>query len=232
MINSRKLSDLRSDVRANAELWLAECKKQGLTVLVTQTLRDDEYQARLYAQGRTLPGQIVTNSKVTTFHGRGLALDFCKNIPGGGAYLDDAFFKRAADIAKEMGFSWGGDWRSFPDRPHLQWDDHGRWSGSLLRAGLLPPLMPLYRTEENTKPAKEEDDMDLDGFKALWREMRKELQDNDASTYSAEARQWAIDNGIVEGGNSAEFNGMWEDGLTREQAVTLLYRFAKKFGLV
>lgn len=156
MINSRKLSDLRSDVRANAELWLAECKKQGLNVLVTQTLRDDEYQAGLYAQGRTLPGQIVTNSKVTTFHGRGLALDFCKNIPGGGAYLDDAFFKRAADIAKEMGFSWGGDWTSFPDRPHLQWDDHGKWSGSLLRAGILPPKMPLYQA---AKPKTEEDEM-------------------------------------------------------------------------
>ena len=37
--------------------------------------------------------------------------------------------------------------------------------------------------------------------------------------------------GIIRGGNSDEFNGMWEDMMTREQLVTVLYRFAQKFGL-
>ena len=27
-----------------------------------------------------------------------------------------------AEIAKELGFQWGGDWRSFKDYPHLQMD--------------------------------------------------------------------------------------------------------------
>ena len=71
----------------------------------------------------------------------------------------------------------------------------------------------------------------INKFKELWREMRKELQDNDASAYSEEARKWAVDNGIIRGGNSDEFNGMWEDMMTREQLVTVLYRFAQKFGL-
>ena len=78
---------------------------------------------------------------------------------------------------------------------------------------------------------EEDDDMDINKFKELWREMRKELQDNDASAYSEEARKWAVDNGIIHGGNSDEFNGMWEDMMTREQLVTVLYRFAQKFGL-
>lgn len=78
----------------------------------------------------------------------------------------------------------------------------------------------------------EDDDMDVERFKELWREMRKELQDNDASAYSEEARKWAVENGIVQGGNSGEFNGMWEDMMTREQFVTVLYRFAKKYGLI
>ena len=154
MINSRKLSDLRSDVRANAELPLAECEKQGLRVLVTQTLRDDEYQAYLYAQGRTRKGQIVTNSKVTTFHGAGLALDVCQNIKGQ-EYSDPAFFRNVAILAKHMGFSWGGDWRSFPDRPHFQWDAGGKWSGSLLRAKILPPMMPLYKPGTPKEKEKE-----------------------------------------------------------------------------
>ena len=83
----------------------------------------------------------------------------------------------------------------------------------------------------STGTDEEYDDMDINKFKELWREMRKELQDNDASAYSEEARKWAVDNGIIRGGNSDEFNGMWEDMMTREQLVTVLYRFAQKFGL-
>lgn len=77
---------------------------------------------------------------------------------------------------------------------------------------------------------EEDDDMDVNRFKELWLEMRKELQDNDASEYSREAREWAVANGIVAGGSTGEFNGMWEDVLTREQMVALLYRFAKMIG--
>lgn len=81
----------------------------------------------------------------------------------------------------------------------------------------------------------EDDDMDKDRFKELWMEMRKELQDNDSSPYSEEARQWALDTGIIEGNGitaSGEPNCMWGDILTREQFVTVLYRFAKKAGLL
>lgn len=77
---------------------------------------------------------------------------------------------------------------------------------------------------------EEDEDMDKDKFKALWLEMRKDLQDNDANSYSEEAREWAVANGIVQGGSTKEFNGMWGDFLTREQMVTLLYRFAKLMG--
>jgi len=146
MLNSRDVSLLREDVRVNCLKWQELCRAAGLNVLITQTLRDDEYQADLYAQGRTKPGSILTNSKVTTFHGVGLAFDFCKNVKEH-EYDDLAFFKKAADIAKEMGFSWGGDWTSFTDRPHLQWDAGGKYSGSDVRAGRLPPDMEEYMTE-------------------------------------------------------------------------------------
>lgn len=71
-----------------------------------------------------------------------------------------------------------------------------------------------------------EDDMiTLDEFKELMKEYRKELQDNDSSNYSEAAREWAVATGIVEGNSHEEFNGMWEDFMTREQFVTVLYRF-------
>lgn len=82
---------------------------------------------------------------------------------------------------------------------------------------------------------EEDDDMDVNRFKELWTEMRKELQDNDASSYSAEARQWATASGLIVG-NGTTINGepncMWSDVLTREQFVTVLYRFAQVMGKV
>ena len=145
MLNSRDISLLRSDVAANCRKWLERCKAAGLNVLVTNTVRDREYQESLYAQGRTKPGSIVTNGRVPTFHAdtAGLAFDFCKNIRGQ-EYDDSEFFEKAAEIAKEMGFSWGGDWKTFPDRPHIQWDNGGEWTSGMILAGKLPPEMPLW----------------------------------------------------------------------------------------
>ena len=79
----------------------------------------------------------------------------------------------------------------------------------------------------------EDDDMDVTRFKELWGEMRKELQDNDASAYSAEAREWATKNGLIAGNGTAvngEPNCMWGDILTREQFVTVLYRWTQMMG--
>ena len=85
-------------------------------------------------------------------------------------------------------------------------------------------------------PAEEDDDMDIERFKELWLEMRKELQDNDSSEYSDEAKRWITEEAkLFEGGGigpDGKPNYMWEDLMTREQFATVLYRFAKEFGLV
>ena len=152
MLNSREIDRLRPDVAANCRKWMEMCKAAGLNVLVTQTVRDKEYQEYLYAQGRTRPGSIVTNGRTPTFHAdtAGLAFDFCKNVKGH-EYDDTAFFRKAAAIAKDMGFSWGGDWKSFVDMPHIQWDNGGEWTSSMILAGKLPPEMPLWGKEEETE---------------------------------------------------------------------------------
>ena len=156
MLNSRDISLLRPDVEANCRKWLERCKAAGLNVLITNTVRDKEYQEYLYAQGRTRPGSIVTNGRTPTFHAdtAGLAFDFCKNV-NGHEYDDTEFFKKAARIAKEMGFSWGGDWKSFPDMPHIQWDNQGAWTSSMILAGKLPPKMPLWGAESEDKEENE-----------------------------------------------------------------------------
>lgn len=72
-------------------------------------------------------------------------------------------------------------------------------------------------------------------FEAAMTAHRNKLQDNDASSYSEEARAWAVARGIVKGGGKlpdGTDNYMWEDLLTREQMATLLYRFALIMGQV
>jgi len=89
-------------------------------------------------------------------------------------------------------------------------------------------LDELNRTEDD-------EDMTVERFEELWQEMRKGLQDNDAGAYSAEARAWATSSGLIQG-NGTTINGepncMWADVLTREQMVTVLYRFAQMMGKV
>lgn len=79
----------------------------------------------------------------------------------------------------------------------------------------------------------EDDDMDVARFSELFREMRKDLQDNDSGQYSEAARKWAVESGLI-AGNGTTINGepncMWQDFLTREQLVAVLYRFAQMMG--
>lgn len=120
MYHSRDIADLRADVRANCVIFLDLCKEAGLPVLVTETVRDDEYQRYLARMGYA-----AKNATRPTFHGvkAGLAFDICKNVKGH-EYDDPSFFARCGQIGKQVGFSWGGDWKKFPDKPHFQWDDH------------------------------------------------------------------------------------------------------------
>ena len=80
---------------------------------------------------------------------------------------------------------------------------------------------------------EDDEDMDVKRFAELMGEYRDTLRDNDAGNYSKEAREWATSSGLIVGNGTdinGEPNGMWEDMLTREQLVTVLYRFAKMIG--
>jgi len=81
--------------------------------------------------------------------------------------------------------------------------------------------------------AKEDEDMTDERFAELMNKYRSNLKDNDSSTWSEEARQWAIDTELFVGSGttaSGDPNYMWEDLLTREEAVTLMYRLARLLG--
>jgi len=99
---------------------------------IVSGLRTAEEQAKLYAQGRTAPGTIITYKDgyvSTSKHQGGNAVDV---IPYPSGYKDKnelirfaGFVLGVASMLKEQGkinnnLEWGGDWRSFRDRPHFQ----------------------------------------------------------------------------------------------------------------
>ncbi len=61
-MSSRNLDDLRQDVKFMALAHIDCCKREGVELLIYCTLRSNDEQAQLYAQGRTLAGKIVTNA--------------------------------------------------------------------------------------------------------------------------------------------------------------------------
>lgn len=214
MLNSRDISLLRSDVALNCKVFVALCKDAGYPVLVTNTVRDAEYQEYLYAQGRTRPGNIVTNGKKPTFHSdkAGLAFDICKNVKGQ-EYSDAAFWKGVGAIGKAMGFTWGGDWKSLVDKPHFQWDDHGKYSSKDILAGRMPPKMPLYKQGVNEMSEEQFYQMFLQAMARYTKEQNKQAA---GGTF---ARSWdkAKKVGVLDGSNP-------KAPLTREQMSLVLDR--------
>lgn len=118
---SRDISLLHPELRDICREFLAACKAQGLIVGVSQTYRTRSEQEALYAQGRTAPGSVVTNAKYPLSpHNWGLAFDIYRR-DGKGAYNnDDGWFERCGVIGKRLGLTWGGDFKSFKDRPHFE----------------------------------------------------------------------------------------------------------------
>jgi lysozyme family protein len=105
----KKLSQLKPKVAAAAAKSYLECKQKGINIKILETYRTQERQNKLYAQGRTTPGPIVTKT-LHSKHTERVALDF------------DAGSRQreAAQIFKANGFEWGGDWKGFVDQPHVQ----------------------------------------------------------------------------------------------------------------
>ena len=214
MRHSRDIDDLRADVAANCRSLIALAEREGLHALVTETVRDSEYQKMLAKKGYAAAGAVTPS-----FHAdhAGLAFDICKN-EAGHEYDDPAFFVKMGELGKKVGFSWGGDWRSFPDRPHFQWDAGGTYTSAMVRARHYPPPMPRFEEEEMTQQE----------FNERMEAYLKALAQRDPADWSAEARAWAEKTGLIAGDETG--NKQYRSFLTREQLAVLLHRYAKLTG--
>jgi peptidoglycan L-alanyl-D-glutamate endopeptidase CwlK len=122
MINSRDPKDLLPKVYQLCLAFVAECKKQGIDVIITSTFRDFESQTALYNQGRTTAGPKVTNAKAgESYHNYRCAFDFVPVINGKAQWNDLKTFERCGVIGEQLGLEWAGRWKSFKELAHLQY---------------------------------------------------------------------------------------------------------------
>jgi peptidoglycan L-alanyl-D-glutamate endopeptidase CwlK len=118
---SRSLADLRQPFQVMAQGWLDDCHSVSLDILITCTLRPLDEQQRLYDQGRTTPGHIVTNAKPgQSAHNYGLALDFVPMINGKPEWTGkDPAWAHAIAMAEARGMESLAK-SAFPELAHLQ----------------------------------------------------------------------------------------------------------------
>lgn len=139
-ISHQRIALLHPKLRAEAAKIVDEVNTSVLTgkakMRVTSTLRTAVEQDALYAQGRTKPGQIVTNAKGwQSLHNYALALDFALIVDSNADNIYDqtswdtkkdydgdlkSDWMEVVNTFKKYGWEWGGDWKSFKDMPHVQ----------------------------------------------------------------------------------------------------------------
>ncbi|WP_428738640.1 M15 family metallopeptidase [Sulfurimonas sp.] len=121
---NKKIKTLHPKIRNLATEFINKVETQkNIRLRVTQALRTIDEQNQLYAQGRTTSGNKVTWVKGGySFHNYGLAIDVVKIEKNGTInWNDTTYFSDIAQIGKSLGFEWGGDWTSTPDKPHFQY---------------------------------------------------------------------------------------------------------------
>ena len=132
-VNTETLpTELHPIVAEKVGILLEKTAEREIAILITDDYRSFEEQDRLYDKGRRTPGNVVTHAEGgESFHNFGLAVDFALQLENGNVIWDIEYdgngngqpdWFEVAEIAKELGFQWGGDWRGFKDYPHLQMD--------------------------------------------------------------------------------------------------------------
>ena len=159
---SRDITMCHPELQEKAVKLIVECKKQGLIVKLGECFRSAAEQDALYAQGRTKPGNIVTNAKGSSYssmHQWGVAFDIIRN-DGKGAYNNsDGWFNKVGRIGKALGLEWGGDWTSPVDTPHFQLKQWGSTPSKLKRLyGNVNEFKKIWKNYK-IQSIKEENDM-------------------------------------------------------------------------
>lgn len=116
------MSDIHPELKQKIDKLFEVAKKPyNYNLRITSGYRTPEQQQALYEQGRTRPGKIVTNARgipvCESDHCKGLAVDIVDTKNG-----YNINWELLAQMARDIGLKWGGDWKQFPDKPHFYID--------------------------------------------------------------------------------------------------------------
>lgn len=127
--DSYHISRLHESIQCRAYELLCIAKTNGLDIGITSSYRSNAEQEALYNKGRT-PESIRRGEQIVTkvrpgfsWHNHGLAFDVAPKKESGSFYWpnDESLWNKIGEWGKSTGLEWGGDWRSFKDRPHFQY---------------------------------------------------------------------------------------------------------------
>lgn len=102
------------------------CRKTGGRYLLRVRPRDSgrrscAKQNEIYAQGRSAPGDVVTQAQgCQSWHVLGRAVDADVVDAASGAYAPETFYGFAGELWEAMGGTWGGGFPGFPDIGHFE----------------------------------------------------------------------------------------------------------------
>jgi peptidoglycan LD-endopeptidase CwlK len=127
-INRERLSKLAPNTKVAAMKFYDYCIKNKIDILIVQTVRTLEEQKANVAKG--------VSQTLKSYHLVGQALDFVPIVNGDDDWRVSAYqtapIKKAVAYAKSIGFEYGGDWKSFKDYPHLQYNYKGYGTDKVL----------------------------------------------------------------------------------------------------
>lgn len=122
------IEGLHPKIRPMAIDFIAKAKTAGIDIKITAGMRTFEEQEKLYNQGRTTPGNIVTKAKPgQSFHNYGLAIDVVPIVNGKAVWEDENLWQKLGVIGESAGFEWGGRWK-FVDKPHFQYPKNTKYN--------------------------------------------------------------------------------------------------------
>ncbi len=136
--SEKAIATLLPEVHPYARALVFKAAAAGITIKILSGLRTFEEQDALHAQGRTKPGNIVTNARGGfSNHNFGIAFDV--GVFEGNKYLGESpKYNAVGALGVEIGLEWGGNWKTIKDAPHFQL--RPAWAASLNEKEMLATL--------------------------------------------------------------------------------------------
>lgn len=136
--SEKNISTLLPEVQNIARAFIHDLNSRGCIAKIISGTRTYDEQTKIYNQGRTTPGPIVTNAPAGySNHNFGIAFDIGFFDKDGGYIEDGKCYDDAGPIGEAHGLSWGGRWKN-QDKPHFEFKPE--WAKDLSESQMVAEL--------------------------------------------------------------------------------------------